>query len=86
MVCTLASFRLVPCKRTVYDTDLRVPFYMSGPGIAAGTVLDHVTHLAPTLLALASVTIPERMGGRSFAYLVVPTVTEAPAGYRPRGA
>lgn len=85
----IGQFRLSPCKRTVYETDVRMPFYISGPGIAPNTVLDNlvgIPDIAPTVLTLASTTVPQRMDGRSFAHVVAPQSAEVPAGYKPRDA
>ena len=45
------------CKRQPYDTDIRVPLLVRGPGISAGSVvqaLAGIPDLAPTILALAA--------------------------------
>ncbi len=55
---------------SVYDTNIHVPLALAGPGIAAGRVLadNHCSlDLAPTLLELAGVAVPEEWEGRSFA-------------------
>ena len=72
-------------SRQVYDNNLRVPFFIRGPGIPPGqqvTALTQFADLAPTLLQLAGAK-PSDMGGmdgRSFAHLVAPSV---PAPSRP---
>jgi hypothetical protein len=53
-------------KWNVYDTDLRVPMRISGPGIAAGSTLGLVgshVDLAPTWLGLAGLETPADMDG-----------------------
>ena len=52
----MGQFCLGACKRQPYDTDLRIPALIVGPGIAAGTTLPFVAgipDLAPTFLDLA---------------------------------
>jgi hypothetical protein len=53
------------------ETDLRVPFVIEGPGIAANATLSAVVgshiDLAPTWLDLAGVVLPPDMDGRSVA-------------------
>lgn len=62
-------------KNTIYEEDIRVPFFIRGPGITAGSTVDELignVDLAPTLCALAGVT-PDptvELDGRSFAPLV----------------
>ena len=56
-----------------YETDIRVPFFARGPGIKAGTALDQLVSnidIAPTLLDLAGVSVPNIMDGRSMAPLL----------------
>ena len=46
-----------------YETDIRVPFFAAGPGIAPGTKLDEMVSnidIAPTLLDLAGIAIPNK--------------------------
>ena len=52
----------------IYDSTLRVPFIMAGPGVSAGSVASVVGRgidVMPTLLDLAGLQIPERLDGRS---------------------
>jgi arylsulfatase A-like enzyme len=57
-------------KRWLYDSGLRVPFIVRWPGrVAAGAVNEELVSgvdLAPTLLSLAGVPVPEHMQGRIF--------------------
>jgi arylsulfatase A-like enzyme len=55
----------------LYDTQLRVPFVIVGPGIAANRIPEPVslTDLAPTMLDLAGFAVPADMDGRSLADL-----------------
>ena len=60
-------------KMWPYETDVRIPFYISGPGIAAGQTPDVMAvniDIAPTLLALAGVDKPSQMDGRSLLPLI----------------
>lgn len=56
-----------------YETDVRVPLWVRGPGIAAGTRLAELSlniDVAPTLLQLAGVRPPGKMDGRSLVPLL----------------
>eukprot|EP01060_Flectonema_neradi_P031389 TRINITY_DN4747_c1_g1_i1.p1 TRINITY_DN4747_c1_g1~~TRINITY_DN4747_c1_g1_i1.p1 ORF type:complete len:496 (+),score=76.31 TRINITY_DN4747_c1_g1_i1:39-1526(+) len=69
----MGNFRLGAKKRTMYRTDIRIPFGISGPGIVGGTELDYLTgltDLTPTILELAGVDIPSNMDGKSIAGMV----------------
>ena len=64
----LGQHRLPAGKGTPYDTDLRVPLLVRGPGIEAGTHVHAMsvnTDLAPTFLAMAGVRPPRFVDGRS---------------------
>jgi len=69
-------------KRFMYEPGLRVPLLVRGPGIAAGATPDAFVaniDLAPTILDLAGLPVPESMQGRS----VVPLLRgERPADWR----
>jgi N-acetylglucosamine-6-sulfatase len=64
----LGEHRLSPGKNTAFDTDLRVPLFVTGPGVPAGK---HVTEisgnvdLAPTIAELAGAQAPDFVAGRS---------------------
>jgi len=56
-------------KADFYEETMRVPLYVRGPGVTAGTT-DSLTlniDLAPTLLELAGAAIPDSVDGRSLA-------------------
>ena len=59
-------------KRTLYETDIRVPLFVRGPDINVGHrvngIVSHVD-LAPTILDMAGVDIPSQMDGRSWMQL-----------------
>ena len=61
-------------KRTAYDESLRIPFLLRYPSkVRGGRVLEQMVlniDLAPTLLELAGVAIPETMQGRSLGAMV----------------
>jgi arylsulfatase A-like enzyme len=51
-------------KMWPYETDVRIPFYIAGPGIAAGqtpSVMGVNIDIAPTLLDLAGIKKPNQM-------------------------
>lgn len=55
-------------KREPYETDVRVPLLMRGPGLVQGHILSYPTtniDLAPTLLDLAGLAVPKYMDGTS---------------------
>ena len=71
-------------KHQIYEHTIRVPFIISGPGIAAGRQLPDVVamvDIGPTILELAGAPVPggsddeHAMDGRSFAPALL-----APAG------
>jgi arylsulfatase A-like enzyme len=62
-----------PPKTLPIDTDVRVPFLVRGPGVAAGRVeqrLVGTVDIAPTILDAAGVAIPQHMEGRSLLPLL----------------
>ena len=66
-------------KWNVYDTDIRVPMRIVGPGVRAGArspVVGSHVDLAPTWLGLAGLETPEDMDGRS----LVPQIISTDAG------
>ena len=82
----MGQFCLGPCKRMPYDTDIRIPMLVVGPGIAPRTVIAAVAgtvDIAPTFLALAGVSTAEEpaassMDGKS----LVPLLMGKPAPWR----
>lgn len=69
----LGQFRIPDEKMMPYDTDIRVPFYIAGPGIKPGTKLTEMVSnidIGPTLCELAGITPPPLMDGRSMVDLV----------------
>jgi N-acetylglucosamine-6-sulfatase len=69
----MGDYRLNPGKLTAFDTDIRVPLIVTGPGIAAGSVNDQVTEnidLAPTFEELAGAGQSAEVDGRSLVPLL----------------
>jgi hypothetical protein len=69
-------------KRFMYEPGLRVPLLARGPGITAGATPEQFVaniDLAPTILDLAELPVPESMQGRSMAPLLR---GERPADWR----
>jgi N-acetylglucosamine-6-sulfatase len=53
------EYRLMPGKLTAFDTDIRVPLVVTGPGVPAGQTTDEVAEnidLAPTFSAIGGTT------------------------------
>ena len=70
----LGQYRL-PCEKSfIYDTDIRVPFYVRGPGIKPKTstnIMIGNVDIMPTVLDLAGVDIPSNVDGKSWVSQVV---------------
>lgn len=69
----LGQFGLPLDKRQLYETDLRVPLLVRGPGIVSNTTKGNVVtniDLAPTLIELGMGRIPVEMDGASFVHLI----------------
>jgi arylsulfatase A-like enzyme len=65
--CTFRT-RMGEYKRSPYDSSIRVPFILAGPGFDRAQVVDELISLldlTPTLLDAAGVTPPSEMKGRS---------------------
>ncbi|MFI6514777.1 sulfatase [Spirillospora sp. NPDC050679] len=64
----LGDHRLAGGKMTAYDTDVRVPYIVVGPGVPAGRTVEAFaqnTDLSPTFLDLARTAAPAVPDGRS---------------------
>lgn len=61
--------RLNSGKNSAYEEDIKIPLVVRGPGVPAGQVVSSITanvDLAPTFAAIAGVTPPSFVDGRSY--------------------
>eukprot|EP01060_Flectonema_neradi_P002073 TRINITY_DN11254_c0_g1_i1.p1 TRINITY_DN11254_c0_g1~~TRINITY_DN11254_c0_g1_i1.p1 ORF type:complete len:541 (+),score=79.30 TRINITY_DN11254_c0_g1_i1:494-2116(+) len=66
----LGQWRVADSKMHPYETDIRIPFLISGPGIPKNATISNVAgsvDLLPTILEIAGVEVPSWIDGRSFA-------------------
>jgi len=71
----LGQHRLVQGKQTAFDTDIRVPLIISGPGVPAGRVMPQVVQnvdLYPTFVSLAGAKPAMPVEGTSLVPLLHP--------------
>jgi arylsulfatase A-like enzyme len=64
----MGEHRLTPGKMTAFDTDIRVPLVVTGPGVPAGRTQSHLAEnidLCPTFEQLGGAPIPASVDGRS---------------------
>lgn len=69
----MGQFSMPYDKRQPYDTDIRVPFLVTGPGIRSKLVINDpiaLIDLAPTFLDWANISKPDQIDGQSFANLL----------------
>jgi arylsulfatase A-like enzyme len=69
----MGEHRLMPGKMTAYDTDIRVPLIVTGPGVQAGRVIDDIAEnvdLCPTFAEIAGASVPSNVDGRSLVALL----------------
>ena len=69
----MGEHRLMPGKQTAFDSDIRVPLMVTGPGIPAGLVVQEVTEnvdLCPTFTELAGMLPSKSIDGRSLVPLL----------------
>jgi arylsulfatase A-like enzyme len=67
----LGDWRLPAGKETAFDTDVRVPLVVRGPGVPAGRTQHALVgnvDVAPTIARLAGARVPRYVDGRSFAW------------------
>ena len=67
---SLGQFRLPSGKFQVFEHNLRVPFFVRGPGVDTNASVDALVNnvdIGPTVLALAGVAASRQLDGRSFA-------------------
>ena len=69
----MGEFRLMPGKMTAYDTDIQVPLIVTGPGIAAGRMVEEIVEnidLNPTFTELGGAVTAANVDGRSLVALL----------------
>jgi arylsulfatase A-like enzyme len=69
----MGEHRLLPGKLTAFDSDIRVPLIVTGPGIAPGRTVRKLAEnvdLAPTFSRLAGTGMPGSVDGRSLGPLL----------------
>ncbi|HYM54165.1 MAG TPA: sulfatase, partial [Solirubrobacteraceae bacterium] len=69
----MGEHRLLPGKLTAFDTDIRVPLIVTGPGVPAGRTVGAMTEnidLCPSFERLAGAPVPRRVDGRSLLTLL----------------
>jgi N-acetylglucosamine-6-sulfatase len=69
----MGEHRLMPGKMTAFDTDIRVPLIVTGPGVPAGVTVDEIAEnidLHPTFVELGGGTPSPEVDGRSLVPLL----------------
>jgi N-acetylglucosamine-6-sulfatase len=69
----MGQHRLMPGKMTAFDSDIRVPLIVTGPGVPAGRVIERITQsidLNPTFAELGGVRPSAMSDGRSLVRLL----------------
>ena len=77
----IGQHRLTRGKQTAFDTDIRVPLIVAGPGVPAGRTVAQVTQnvdLYPTFAQLAGARPAAGVEGRSLVGLLHPSPTPPP--------
>ena len=71
----MGQHRLLPGKETAFDTDIRVPLIIAGPGVPQGRIVSNVvqnTDLYPTFVQLSGRTPSPAIDGQSLMPLLHP--------------
>ncbi len=79
----MGEHRLRPGKMTAFDSDIRVPLIVVGPGVPAGRKVDDLVEnidLRPTFSALGSASVPAEVDGHSLVALL--HGGQGPGGWR----
>jgi N-acetylglucosamine-6-sulfatase len=69
----MGEHRLLAGKLTAFDTDIKVPLIVTGPGVPAGRTISQMTEnvdLCPTFERLGSAPVPRSVDGRSLVTLL----------------
>ncbi len=69
----MGEYRLMPGKMTAYDTDIRVPLVITGPGVATGHTIEEIVEnvdLYPTFSELTGAPASANVDGRSIVPLL----------------
>jgi N-acetylglucosamine-6-sulfatase len=72
----MGQHRLLPGKQTVFDTDIRVPLIISGPGVPRNRIVSRIVQnidLYPTFVELAGATPSSPIDGHSLVPLLHPS-------------
>uniref|UniRef100_A0A914DWT6 Uncharacterized protein n=1 Tax=Acrobeloides nanus TaxID=290746 RepID=A0A914DWT6_9BILA len=69
----LGQFGLIKGKNMPYEFDIKVPFFMRGPGLQRDVEINSIVSnidIAPTIIDMAGLNIPKHMDGRSILDLI----------------
>jgi arylsulfatase A-like enzyme len=69
----MGEHRLMPGKMTAFDSDIRVPLVVTGPGVPAGVTVDEIAEnvdLCPTFAELGGASTAANVDGHSLAPLL----------------
>jgi N-acetylglucosamine-6-sulfatase len=69
----MGEYRLMPGKMTAYDTDIRVPLIVTGPGVPANRTIEEIIEnvdLCPTFTELTGIPAPSAVDGHSIVPLL----------------
>lgn len=69
----MGEHRMMPGKMTAYDSDIRVPLIVTGPGVQAGSTVEEIVEnidLCPTFTELAGAAPPAVVDGHSLTPLL----------------